>query len=122
MTNSDRTPATLPDGLPLPPVPKGLREMLKDYPEHLQVLQNDLNDVVAKPLRGTPVFEQAIWALEGALETFVSEARDELEAAEASGDAETIQRARAKRQAFGSARADMGLLSELRAYFSDRGR
>ncbi|ROU06454.1 hypothetical protein D9T17_13455 [Lysobacter enzymogenes] len=96
--------------------------MLKDYPEHLQVLQNDLNDVVAKPLRGTPVFEQAIWALEGALETFVSEARDELEAAEASGDAETIQRARAKRQAFGSARADMGLLSELRAYFSDRGR
>lgn len=78
--------------------------MLKDYPEHLQVLQNDLNDVVAKPLRGTPVFEQAIWALEGALETFVSEARDELEAAEASADAGAIDRAKIKLKAIGPAK------------------
>lgn len=73
-----------------PPVPEGLREMLKDYPGHLRVIQNDLNGVVAKPFKGTPLFEQAIWALEGCLETFISEARSELSVAEVSGDTGAI--------------------------------
>lgn len=122
MTNSDSTPATLPGGRPRPPVPKSLREMLKDYPEHIERLQEVLNYVVETSSAGVSPFDRAIWVLEGRLETFISEARDELKAAEARGDAEAIQRARTKRHVFGSARADMGPLSELRAYFSDRDR
>ncbi|WP_211371798.1 hypothetical protein [Marilutibacter maris] len=82
--------------LPPPPVPQRLREMLKDYPGHVQALQDGLNDVVAKPLKGTPMFEQAVWALEDILESFMSEARKELDAAEASGDAAAIEQAKAK--------------------------
>ena len=82
--------------LPPPPVPQRLREMLKDYPEHIQTLQDDLNGVVAKPFKGTPMFEQAIWALEGATEEFIQQAREELKAAEASGDPAAIERAKAK--------------------------
>ena len=82
--------------LPPPPVPQRLREMLHNYPEHIEVLQNDLNELVAKPLYGTPMFEQAIWALEGALEEFIDEARTELQAAQASGDAEAIAKAEGK--------------------------
>jgi hypothetical protein len=78
--------------------------MLKDYPEHIQELQRSLNRVVAKPFLATPLFEQAIWALEGALESFIDETRDELEAAEASGDAAAIERARAKDFLMGCAR------------------
>jgi hypothetical protein len=91
--------------LPPPPVPQRLREMLKDYPEHVRTLQNDLNELIAKPFRGTPIFEQAIWALEGALDTFIDEAGTELHAAEASGDAEAIARAEAKNLLMGRARS-----------------
>ncbi len=69
--------------------------MLKDYPEHIQTLQDDLNRYVEKPFRLMP-FDGAIWLLEGALEAFISEARQELETAEASGDAEAIALAEAK--------------------------
>lgn len=103
--------------LPQPPVPQGLREMLKDYPEHIQRLQGALNDYMQKPFRLMP-FDGAIWALEGRLETFVSEARQEVRAAEASGDVEAIEQAKSKKFTFGAARADMGLLSDLQAYFS----
>jgi hypothetical protein len=34
--------------LPPPPVPEGLRALFKDYPEHIQTLQDDLNKVVSK--------------------------------------------------------------------------
>ncbi|HYP85056.1 hypothetical protein [Variovorax sp.] len=78
----------------LPPVPPALREMLKDYPEHIEEIQRSLNEVAAKPLKGTPVFEQALWALEGALESFVSEARQEVKRAEASGDSQAIEKAK----------------------------
>ena len=91
--------------LPPPPVPQRLREMLKDYPEHVRTLQNDLNELIAKPFRGTPIFEQATWALEGALDTFIDEAGTELHAAEASGDAEAIARAEAKNLLMGRARS-----------------
>jgi hypothetical protein len=71
--------------------------MLKDYPEHIQELQRSLNRVVAKPFLATPLFEQAIWALEGTLESFIDEARSELQAAEAAGDEEAIAKAAEKR-------------------------
>ncbi|RMH93449.1 hypothetical protein EBB59_05980 [Lysobacter pythonis] len=90
--------------------------MLRDYPEHIQTLQDDLNDVVAKPFKGTPMFEQAIWALEGALEAFIDEARDELQAAEASGDPVAIERAKAKDFVMGSTRMNMGGMPDLWDY------
>jgi hypothetical protein len=70
--------------------------MLKDYPEHIQELQRSLNRVVAKPFLATPLFEQAIWALEDELGSFIDEARSELQAAEASGDVVAITAAEAK--------------------------
>lgn len=104
MTNSDSTSTTVPGGLPLPPVPNGLREMLKDYPEHIQRLQEVLNHVVKTSSAGVSPFDRAIWVLEGRLETFISEARDELKAAEAIGDAEAIDRAEKKIKAIGPAK------------------
>ncbi|MDR1075494.1 MAG: hypothetical protein LBL59_04105 [Xanthomonadaceae bacterium] len=90
--------------LPPPPVPQRLREMLEDYPEHIQELQRSLNLVVEKPSIGTPPFEVAIWALEDELGSFIDEAREELHAAEASGDAVAIERAKAKKFLMGCAR------------------
>jgi len=80
----------------MPPVPQGLREMLKDYPEYIERLQSDLLRVITKPSISTPPFEVAIWELEGTLETFISEARGELKAAEESRDAPAIERAEKK--------------------------
>lgn len=77
----------------MPPVPDELREMLKDYPDHIERLQEDLVLVIEHPSAVTPHFERAIWILEGRLETFISEARHELEAAEVGGDAEAIAKA-----------------------------
>lgn len=108
--------------LPPPPVPQKLCEMLKDYPEHIAGLQQTLNRLIEKPMHGTPPFERAIWLLEGRLETFMSEARAELQAAEDSGDAQAIAGAKAKellmfRARSGSAGGGMLDLNELEAYF-----
>jgi hypothetical protein len=73
-----------------------LRELLKDYPEHLARIQDDLNNVVEDPFKSTPLFEQAIWALEGRTSAFIREAATELEAAQVSGDAAAIALAEAK--------------------------
>lgn len=82
--------------LPPPPVPTGLREMLKDYPEHVERLQESLNSVVEKPVKGIPPLEVAIWELEGTLENFVSDARRELKIAEESGNPNVIEQAKKK--------------------------
>jgi hypothetical protein len=86
----------LSNGLPHPPIPPRLRELLKDYPEHLARIQDDLNNVVEDPFKSTPLFEQAIWALEGRTSAFIREAATELEAAQVSGDAAAIALAEAK--------------------------
>lgn len=78
-----------------PPVPQALFDMLKEHPEHLQILQNDLISV-AKKKSSTPAFERAIWALEDAMSSFVSEARKELKAAQDTGDEKAIAEADAK--------------------------
>lgn len=80
--------------LPAPPVPAKLREMLQDYPEHIERLQEALNQAV-KDSQEVPLmpFEDAISALEGRLGTFISEARAELVSAQISGDSEAIARA-----------------------------
>ncbi|RMH94227.1 hypothetical protein EBB59_03020 [Lysobacter pythonis] len=94
--------------------------MLKDYPEHVERLQQTLNRIIEKPMRGTPPFERAIWLLEGCLETFIFEARDELDAAEERGDAEAIAPAEEKIRLMFRARSGGGgmlNLEDLWAYF-----
>jgi hypothetical protein len=116
-TVSDHT-KLLSNGLPQPPIPQRLREMLKDYPEHLERLQAELDHYVAHPTRSM-LFDGAISALEGQLEEFIREAKDELKVAQASGDAGAIAHAEAKeRLMFRACSSSGGLrnLSELSAY------
>lgn len=91
--------------LPPPPVPQRLREMFKDYPRHIDRLQEVLNYVAETSSAGVGPFDRAIWVLESRLGTFVDEARSELQTAEASGDAEAIARAKAKDLLMGRARS-----------------
>jgi hypothetical protein len=46
-----------------PPVPEGLRESLKNFPEHIQTLQEDLKKVVSRKHPGQDPFEVAVWIL-----------------------------------------------------------
>ena len=108
------------DPLPPPPVPQRLREILKDYPELIQTLQEDLNSVITDPIRGTPPFELAIWRLEDALSAFINEVRRELDAVKADGDPETIEKTEEKLRIMFRARSSgggMNNLSEVRRYF-----
>ena len=79
-----------------PPVPQALREMFRNYPELIERLQASLNSVITNPVKRQPPFEVAIWELEGMLDCFVNEARQELDAAETSGEPAAIERANAK--------------------------
>jgi hypothetical protein len=113
----------LSNGLPLPPIPQRLQEMLKDYPKHLQELQEELNYVLDDPKRArgstNMAFEEVIWGLERCLDAFIREAKDELETRQTSGDADAIARADAKLRLMFRARsgsAGMLNLSELREY------
>jgi hypothetical protein len=102
--------------LPLPPVPLKLQEMLKDYPDLIQELQDVLSKYVKKPNKLQP-FDGAIWLLQDTLSLFVSEVHAQLEAAEIRGDQEAVQRARAKDFAVGHARLNMGGMPDLFDYF-----
>lgn len=103
-----------------PPVPQKLREMLKDYPELIQKLQDALNSFTKKPKPYQP-FDEAIWLLQDMLSSFMVEARGELKVAEAAGDAQAIQKAKEKRSVTGYARANMGAMNDLWAYFEAHG-
>jgi hypothetical protein len=105
---------------PSPPVPAKLREMLKDYPEHIEQLQKALDSVKDRRTQSIPPYEAAVWLLEDHLSAFISEARAELAAAEASGDPEAIAQAQGKERLMSFARSGgIGLLrlDELRKYF-----
>lgn len=105
----------------LPPVPEGLRKMLNDYPAHIDRLQQALNWVIEHPSSGIPPFERAIWALEGRIETFISEARKELKAAEAGADAEAIAQADRKLELMFSCNSrSVWKASNLLDYFDSR--
>lgn len=52
--------------------------MLKDYPEHIDHLQEVLNYVTETSSAGVDPFDRAIWVLEGRLETFITEARTQM--------------------------------------------
>ena len=79
-----------------PPVPEKLQELLKDYPGHIERLQEVLNNVVYDGRVLLMPFDQAIWALEGRLETFFREAQSELQAAQEEGQPEKITQANEK--------------------------
>jgi hypothetical protein len=98
--------------LPPPPVPQKLCEMLKDYPEHIERLQEVLNPFSKPKIRLMP-FDEAIWALEGRLETFIHEASEELKAAEATGDVQLIARAEAKERLMFRAASKNGGMRDL---------
>ncbi|WP_237051738.1 hypothetical protein [Lysobacter antibioticus] len=95
-------------GLPPPPVPERLREMLKDHPDHIERLQEVLNQVAYDGRVLLMPFDQAIWALEGRLETFIHEAKADLEAAQVDEDAQAIELARAKEDLMFRARSSNG--------------
>lgn len=104
-----------------PPVPQKLREMLKDYPEHLQTLQAALNSAVEKPSNGIPLVEQATWALEGTLTRFAVDAREETNLAELGGDPVAIAQAKAKERLMFQASSSnggmrLGLMDDLWDY------
>lgn len=114
--------ALLSNGLPQPPIPQRLRELLKDYPGHLARIQEDLNDLVSNHAKSIPLFEQLIWDLEGRTSAFIREAQVELEAAQEAGDADAIARAEMKEELMFSARSvNDGLkgLHELWDYFEE---
>ena len=119
MTDQAKSSA-LPNGLPPPPIPQRLRELLKDYPSHLARIQEDLNHVMVDHAKSIPLFEQAVWALEGRTRAFIGDAQLELEAAQASGDTDSIARAESKLSLMRrsrSANAGLGDLGELWEYF-----
>ncbi|WP_312237243.1 hypothetical protein [Stenotrophomonas sp.] len=79
-----------------PRVPAKLLEKLRDYPDHIERLQEVLNIVAATPPSLIPRLERAIEALQGRLGTFMAEARRELNQARSSGDPRLIAAAQAK--------------------------
>ncbi|MDT3472601.1 hypothetical protein [Stenotrophomonas maltophilia] len=103
-----------------PPVPAKLREILKDYPGHIEQLQKVLNSVMDRRIRSIPPFEAAVWLLEDHLSGFISEARAELATADASGNPEAIAQAQGKVELmFFAGSGGIGLLrlDELRKHF-----
>lgn len=107
-----------------PPVPAKLREMLRDYPEHIKSLQEALNSVSNRHMKSTPPFEDAVWKLEDCLDGFINEAQGELTAAQASGNAQSIASADEKFKLMFRARSGNGGmkgLHELYEYFKGSG-
>lgn len=92
-------------GQSLPPVPQPLMEMLSDYPELIDRLQEVLN-LSAERSKRIPLMplDDAIDSLENRLEKFASDALDELRAAERSGDADLIRHATEKEKLLSRAR------------------
>jgi len=103
-----------------PPLPGKLREILKDYPEHIERLQEALNRSAERSRQVSLMpFDDAISALEGRLATFIIEARDELASAEASGDARAIADAAEKERLMLRARLQRQWIGDesIQAYF-----
>lgn len=85
-------------------VPAKLREQLRKHPAHIERLQEALDGVTVAGRESIPRFELAVWALQGRLGSFLSEARDELDTARAAGDKKEVKRAE----------ANVRLMSEIR--------
>jgi hypothetical protein len=86
------------------PVPVKLRELLRDYPELIDEIEDGLNGLVVNPYQSTPIIDQAIWLLEDTLSKFTLNVQNELKDAENSGDVAAIERAKAKQASVFKAR------------------
>lgn len=94
--------------------------MLKDYPEHIERLQQALNSIKHRRIKSKPPFKAAVWLLEDCLDGFISEARIQLTAVEASCEAQSIATADEKFKLMFRARSGNGGmkgLHELYEYF-----
>jgi hypothetical protein len=99
-------------------MPQFLRETLKDYPELIQEIQDNINGIVAKYLErkwGVP-FNEVFEMLEDTLGADYSDAYEALKEAEQTGDSQAIYRAKIKADAVSSAR-HLWDLEDLREYF-----
>lgn len=106
-----------------PPVPQVLQEALKDYPPLLAELECRLQTVGRDPGMSkdqlTDQFEAAIAVLETALGGFVASAARDCRQAESTGDANTIERAKARHALMFDCRSGLtDAFGELRAFFA----
>lgn len=83
-----------------PPFPARLREMLKDYPDHIADLQRLIASFAEKPTPWSR-YEELIWAFEDSASSFFQDAGAELKVAKESGDVELILKADAKEKQMG---------------------
>lgn len=83
--------------LPPPSVPQSLCDMLKDYPDCVERLQDCLNRYVGNPSY-RDLFRGAILALQGTLQTLSAEAGNELAAAKVTDDTGMIASASKRQQ------------------------
>ncbi|MCU1164674.1 hypothetical protein JAK67_00470 [Stenotrophomonas maltophilia] len=98
--------------------------MLRDYPEHIKILQEALNSASNRRIKSLPTFEDAVWKLEDCLDGFINDAQGELTAAQASGNAQSIAAADDKFKLMFRARSGnsgMKGLHELYEYFKASG-
>jgi len=70
--------------------------MLKEFPEHVEILRETLDRFVRTSSPGVDPFDRVVWLLEARLEDFFLKATEELEQAKASGDAQHISTAKSK--------------------------
>ncbi|MFK3648329.1 hypothetical protein ACI2IY_07790 [Lysobacter enzymogenes] len=80
--------------LPPLPVPEVLREMLKEYPDHIERLRETLDYFVKTSSPGVDPFDRVVWLLEDRLGTFIVQATANLERAQTSGNEEEISAAK----------------------------
>ncbi|MDR6887701.1 MULTISPECIES: hypothetical protein [Variovorax] len=87
---------------PPPPVPRTVRELLKDYPELIEELQEALTSLHYGP-RGPMDFERAVWLLKDMLGGDMGDAYSEEDRARARGDMEAARLTNKKAKALAMA-------------------
>jgi hypothetical protein len=101
---------------PPPQVPRTVRELLKDYPELIEDLQDGLTKSHYGP-SGALSFESAVWLLKDMLDADWGDADEEAEQAKSRGDQEAARRADEKSMAISMAMREVYGDGDLSSYF-----
>jgi hypothetical protein len=101
---------------PPPQVPRTVREVLKDYPELIEDLQDGLT-TTHYGSRGPMDFDRAVWLLQDMLDADWGDADNEAEQAEAREDQQAAERAKRKRRTISEARHEVYGDGDLSSYF-----